>query len=202
VIEAVFFDIDDTLVDFDTAARAAFRAVFGEADYEAWTAVSRRWYPRHPKELSWEAMRVGRTAAFLAMLGRSDDPAATEARRMSRLAASYRLFPDVGVITNSESAHQRGKLHAVGLGDAFDAVVVSGDVGASKPAPEIFEHACAAIGVVPRAALHIGDRLDLDALGARDAGLRGVWLDRLAAADGERRVPVVTGLAELPGLLG
>jgi putative hydrolase of the HAD superfamily len=217
MIEAVFFDVDDTLVDFDTAARAAFHAVFGEsADYAAWITLSRQWYPRHPKELSWADMRVGRTAAFLQTLGRADDPDGIEARRLGMAAAACRLFPDaadclgalrrsgreLGVITNSESVHQRAKLRAVGLGDAFDAVVISGEVGVAKPERAIFEHACAAVGVAPQAALHVGDRLDLDALGASEAGLRGVWLDRRAEANGERRVSVVTTLAEVPGLLG
>lgn len=216
MIEAVFFDVDDTLVDSDGAARAAFRAVFGaSADYAAWSVLSREWYPRHPRELSWDAMRVGRTAAFLDSLDLPDEPADAEARRMQVMEASFELFADVpeclrvlrqsgvklGVITNSESAHQRRKLRSVGLADAFDAVVISGEFGAAKPDPAIFEHACTAIGVRPQAALHVGDRLDLDALGARDAGLCGVWLDRRAEANGERGVPIVSGLAQLPGLL-
>ena len=217
MIEAVFFDVDDTLVDSDLAARVAFRAVFGaSADYAAWTVLSREWYPRHPQELSWEAMRVGRTTAFLASLSRPDEPSIAEARRMQVMEASFELFADVpdclralrhagvklGVITNSESAHQRRKLRAVGLADAFDTVVISGEFGAAKPDPAIFEHACAAIGVAPQAALHVGDRLDLDALGASAAGLRGVWLNRRAEANGEHRVPIVSGLAGLPALLG
>jgi len=216
MIEAVFFDVDDTLVDSDGAARVAFHDVFGaSADYAAWTVLSREWYPRHPRELSWEAMRVGRTTAFLDSLARPDEPSSVEARRIEIMEASTRLFADVpeclralrqaglklGVITNSESAHQRRKLRAVGLADAFDTVVISGEFGAAKPDPAIFEHACAAIGVAPRAALHVGDRLDLDALGAADAGLRGVWLDRRAEANGEHRVPIVSGLAGLHEVL-
>ncbi len=216
MIRAVFFDVDDTLVDFDSAARTAFGTIFGEqADYSAWTALSRQWYPRHPKELSWADMRVGRTAAFLESLGRHDDPDATEARRMQIIEDSYQLFTDVlaclsqlrrlglrlGVITNSEAAHQRRKLGRVGLRDAFDVVVISGEVGVSKPEPAIFEHACAAIDVAAGEALHVGDRLDLDALGARDAGLSGVWLDRPGVAAGESQVPVVRSLAELPALI-
>ena len=216
MIRAVFFDVDDTLVDFDAAARGAFGTIFGEqADYAAWTALSRQWYPRHPKALSWEAMRVGRTGAFLESLGRTDDPHATEARRMGIIEQTYEVFDDVhpslaqlrrrgvklGVITNSESAHQRRKLARVALADAFDVVVISGEVGASKPDRAIFEHACAAIDVPADEALHVGDRLDLDALGAHDAGLHGVWLDRSGSDVDEHRVSVVQSLAELPALL-
>ncbi|HEY7047089.1 MAG TPA: HAD family hydrolase [Jatrophihabitantaceae bacterium] len=215
-ISAVFFDVDDTLVDFDGAARDAFGVVFGPAaDYRAWTELSSQWHRRFPAELSWDDMLVGRTAAFLQSLGRDDEPAGVEARRMDLIERSCAVFADVagclqalraaglrlGVITNSDPVHQRRKLASVGLAEAFDVLVISGELGVGKPSPEIFEHACRALGVSPSEALHIGDRLDLDALAAAGAGLRGVWLDRVGAAGDEQRVPVVTTLDALPALV-
>ena len=87
---------------------------------------------------------------------------------------SFRL----GVISNGSSAQQRQKLAEVGVLDRFTAVVISEDIGVAKPHPGIFEAACEAVGASPSACVHVGDRLDADALGARDAGLTGVWLDR------------------------
>ena len=215
-ISAVFFDVDDTLVDFDGAARDAFGVVFGPAaDYHAWTQLSSQWHRRFPAELTWDDMLVGRTAAFLESLGRDDEPAGVEAWRMDLIERSCAVFADVagclqtlraaglklGVITNSDAGHQRRKLASVGLADAFDVLVIAGELGFGKPSPAIFEHACRALGVEPAAALHIGDRLDLDALAAAEAGLRGVWLDRVGAAGDERRVPVVSTLDALPALV-
>ena len=111
-------------------------------------------------------------------------------------AAGLRL----GLITNNESVHQRHKLTGVGLLDRFDAVIISDEVGVAKPTPRIFALACDAIGVPAVECLHVGDRLDFDAVAATAAGLTGVWLDRVRsglAAD----VPVVASLAELPDLL-
>jgi putative hydrolase of the HAD superfamily len=215
-ISAVFFDVDDTLVDFDGAARDAFGVVFGpDADYRAWTELSSQWHRRFPAELTWADMLVGRTAAFLESLGRDDDPAGVEAWRMDLIERSCALFDDVagclqtlraaglrlGVITNSDPGYQTRKLASVGLADAFDVLVISGELGVGKPSPAIFEHACRALAVSPSQALHVGDRLDLDALAAAEAGLRGVWLDRAGAGGDERRVPVVTSLGEVPALV-
>jgi putative hydrolase of the HAD superfamily len=220
VNEAVFFDVDDTLVDYATTSRRALEEAMAAGDsYELWQLVSEPHFQRyHLGEIEFGPMRVERTAAFLRELGREADSrraADFEHARFVALNRSFVLFDDVlpcldavrgqslrvGVITNNDGPHQRAKLAAVGLTDVFDVVAISGEVGSGKPDPAIFAHACAAIGVDPGAALHVGDRLDTDALGARGAGLLGVWLDRFGVADGERRVPVVSSLAELDALL-
>jgi putative hydrolase of the HAD superfamily len=147
------------------------------------------------------------------------DLAALEQRRSEALTRRLRLFDDaapclaalreegllLAAVTNSDGPHQRGKLVSVGLADAFDAVVISGEVGVSKPAAGIFHRACAELGVAPGEALHVGDKLGTDARGARDAGLTGVWLDRRGRHDAGDALPAgvhrVVGLDELPGLV-
>jgi len=220
VIEAVFFDVDDTLVDYASTSRKALDEAMGAGDaYALWEEISGPYFERHARgEVEFEPMRIERTAAFLRALGRAADAgraAAFEQARFTALNRSFVLFDDVlacldalrkqslrlGVITNNDGPHQRRKLAKVGLHDAFDAVAISGEVGTGKPDPAIFAHACAALGVAPDAALHVGDRLDADALGALGAGLRGVWLDRLGIAGDERRVPVVSTLSAVPALV-
>jgi putative hydrolase of the HAD superfamily len=219
LLRAVFFDVDDTLVDFGTAARNALPAVLGVGvDYGLWTSLNH--YARFTSgEWDFDTMRTTRMADFLTMIGRPEDAARAaelEAARMERLVAGYRLHPDVaacldllrerglllGVITNNDSNHQRAKLHNLGLAEAFDAVVISGEVGIAKPAPEIFALACERLEVEPAEAVHVGDMLDVDALGAHNAGLRGIWLDRLGRAAGEYPVSVLRGLDELDALVG
>ena len=222
VIEAVFFDVDDTLVDYDRAARAGFHEVFGaDADFALWLVASDPHFARYGRgEVGFQQMREERTADFLASAGRVVDRATSdeiEARRFALVGRSYELFDDVlpclqalrdrrvrlGLITNNEPVHQRGKLAQVGLSDGFDVVVISGEVGLAKPDPAIFEYACSAVGVAPHQALHVGDRLDLDALAAAAAGLTGVWLDRRGVHDGSPLdVPVISGLGDVGPLLG
>jgi len=64
------------------------------------------------------------------------------------------------------------------LRDLLDGVATSAEVGASKPAPLLFEEALALAGVGPSDALHVGDSLSADVEGARNAGIEAVWLNR------------------------
>ena len=223
MIEAVFFDVDQTLLDTPTTARAALQALFDDeldaTALVAWDAISDTQFARFDaRELDFPTMLVARMAEFLALRGEPHDDAtaaALERRRNEFFVENIAVFDDalpalqlvrdrglrLGVISNSEPKHQARKLAAAGLADAFDSVIISGAVGVAKPDPAIFTHACSALGVAPAAALHVGDRLDTDALGAQGAGLLGVWLDRLGVAGGERRVPVVPSLADLDALV-
>jgi putative hydrolase of the HAD superfamily len=110
----------------------------------------------------------------------------------------------LAAITNAPGKHQRSKLAAVGLIDTFDVLVIAGEVGMAKPDPAIFHLACRQLGVHPCQAVHVGDRLDLDAQAAVAAGLRGVWLnrdDRASAVEPPLGVHMIGGLMELPELL-
>ena len=64
-----------------------------------------------------------------------------------------------------------------GAGTSVAVVVDSAVVGARKPDPAIFGHALQALGVEPRAAVHVGDTVHADVVGARAAGLWAVHLD-------------------------
>jgi putative hydrolase of the HAD superfamily len=108
----------------------------------------------------------------------------------------------LGVVTNGEGEPQRAKLAAIGLAERFPVVVASAEAGMAKPDPAIFAIACERLGVEPRAAAHVGDRLDLDAHGAASAGLRGIWLDRIGtAASPAAGVATIATLHELPAAL-
>jgi putative hydrolase of the HAD superfamily len=217
-LRAVFFDVDDTLIDYDRTSRAAFHLALGDdADFDSWVAMSDPHFQRYEHgEVSFQEMREQRMAHFLELSGRAgEDAAEVEASRFERLWSDYVLFDDVrpcldrlradglilGLITNNEPEHQRHKLTLVGLIDTFDVTIISGAVGVAKPNPAIFALACEQAGVTASAAMHVGDRLDFDAQAATAAGLTGVWLDRRGLATGGEDVPVLADLASLPELI-
>jgi putative hydrolase of the HAD superfamily len=123
------------------------------------------------------------------------------------------VFPDVepalrelgathmlGLATNGASCLQRDKLAASGLESYFRLVVVSSDVGATKPDPAMFRHALAHVGA--ETAVMVGDSVDKDIRGAQAAGLRAVWLNRTGLSVPEDLgVPHISSLTELPGVL-
>jgi FMN phosphatase YigB (HAD superfamily) len=60
---------------------------------------------------------------------------------------------------------------------------------------------CRDAGVAWRDAVYIGDAYETDALGARRAGLHGVWLDRTQSRRADHESRVICGLGELADLL-
>jgi putative hydrolase of the HAD superfamily len=81
-----------------------------------------------------------------------------------------------------------GMLHDAGVVELFDTIVVSDVVGWRKPRPEIFDTALAQIGVAPHEALFVGDRADIDVVGAQRMGMSVAWVNR-------DRVPLPGGVA-------
>lgn len=72
----------------------------------------------------------------------------------------------------------------------------------AKPHKAIFELAAREARTDLKDCVYIGDRLQVDALASRKAGMRGIWLDRKNQWDGQEvGVPVIRNLNELPGLL-
>ncbi len=86
----------------------------------------------------------------------------------------------LGVVSNWDDRLQP-LLQALKLHSYFDAVIVSCEVGFCKPSSVIFEQAAAKLALPPEAILHVGDDLQNDVEGARDAGLRALELRRLEA---------------------
>lgn len=82
----------------------------------------------------------------------------------------------VVVVSNSEG-RLPGLFERLGIGDCFDAVVDSHDVGFEKPDPRIFEVALRIANVTPDRALHLGDTVATDIEGARAAGVRCALVD-------------------------
>ncbi|MDR6596203.1 HAD family hydrolase [Saccharothrix longispora] len=221
-IRAVCLDVDDTLVDYSTSSRAALAAMVGNADaWPLWQRITDEHCSRLlAGELEYESMRNIRTRAFFAALGEElDQEEATrrELRRQDVLASGWRLFPDVvpclewlratglpvAAVSNASGHHQRVKIATLGLAQYFDTVLIAGEVGAAKPDRVIFDTACADLGVELGDAIHVGDRLHADAIGARDAGMRGVWLNRQGPREGglPTGIAAISSLAELPELL-
>lgn len=106
----------------------------------------------------------------------------------------------LGLITNGPSPLQWGKIDRLEIGSHFDAIVVSGDLGIHKPDPRIFFDALARLGVQPPRALFVGDSLEHDVRGAKQAGMWAAWLHPDGQAlEGGQPAPDVTvrNLSEL-----
>ncbi|MFH8348667.1 HAD family hydrolase [Streptomyces sp. NPDC018045] len=231
-IEAVLWDVDDTLFDYTGSDRAgALRHIEAEgllgryADAECalgrWRECMEVAFARFlAGEVGFLEHRRERARAFLGAVLSDDEADAWFGRYVALYEAAWTLFPDSvqaltdlaplarqGVLSNSSVANQDRKLRTLGIRDHFEVVLCADEVGHAKPAAEAFRAACDALGLAPERVVHVGDKLDVDAIGARDAGLGAVWVDRAGAegevpeADVPDGVTRIGGLAELPGLV-
>jgi 2-haloalkanoic acid dehalogenase type II len=66
----------------------------------------------------------------------------------------------------------------VGLSPYFRAHVSAQAFGVGKPDPRIFHAAAGAVDVLPEQVLHVGDDAAMDVLGALNAGMQAVWVNR------------------------
>jgi putative hydrolase of the HAD superfamily len=92
-------------------------------------------------------------------------------------------------------------LERVGLAGLVDGVVSSAVVGVTKPAPKLFRAALTLAGADASEALHVGDSLENDVIGARSVGMQAVLLARDGAARGPDHVRSIRALTELPDLI-
>jgi putative hydrolase of the HAD superfamily len=93
---------------------------------------------------------------------------------LADLAGRYRL----AVVSNFDyTPTALGILDAAGIADLFETVVVSDAVGWRKPSPRIFHQALGRLGLAPEDALFVGDRADIDVLGAQRVGMPVAWIN-------------------------
>jgi putative hydrolase of the HAD superfamily len=214
----IFFDLDDTLLDTTTASRKAavefYKTINAAMSFDdflaAWHVAQERNYRRyHAKEIGFQDQRRARLREVI-------DPTLTDAAAdelfahyLDRLEAHWSLFEDVlpcfarlaghrlGLISNGDGALQRRKLEKMAIANKFECIIISGECGYTKPEKAIFLHACTRAGIAPQDATYVGDHYDLDAEGARKAGLHGIWLNRTAGEAHSNTLPVIASLAEL-----
>ena len=217
-IDAVMFDLDDTLLDHSSAAtsgaRELARIVGRTADVDAfvtsWKAHSAEAYPRYLSgELTYDEMR------YVRMQRSVDSSLSREAalELFDLYAAAYQgawlVFEDVpaclqalsnlklGVITNGRAVEQRAKLRVLDIETHFHHVGISEEFGQPKPEPAIFLDACAGLNVQPDRALYVGDSHKIDFLGAQDSGLQALWLNRKGKPNAPKAVGEIGSLSEL-----
>lgn len=216
-LRAILFDLDDTLVARTAAFREALRErlLAGklapeklESTLEAILTLDER--GRRERADFWRA-------AILRAPQLGWDP--RELQAWGGPAIAERLQPEPAVraalealrgrglrlalVSNGAAKHQREKLERSGLGDLFEVVVISGEVGVRKPDPAIFQLALERLGVAAGEALSVGDDPERDVEAARQAGLTVAWVEGTETwPEGLARPALVLGsVSELPARL-
>ncbi len=217
----IFFDMDDTLVMHSRAQTQAALRFWDEFS-------SRLSFTRQEFPAVWDAVMQKHFAQFAAgrisftehrrrrmreILGAEDKDGSAFQFYLAHYEREWALFDDVlpcldaltgtrlGIITNGNGEQQRRKLHQLGIADNFTPVIISEDLGVSKPDPEIFRAARKEAGASPEDCVYVGDSLTIDSRASQAAGMRGVWLNRDKNPAPDAGILIISSLSELPALL-
>ena len=205
MLRAVLFDLDDTLFDHESCARAALEAVHrshmhvSSVSFEAFERVHAALLEElHQRvmsgDLDIDAARIERFRRLFEAAG-AGDRSPEEGARVYRecyvrtrraiagaaaLLAALKPQMKIGVVSNNLLAEQQEKMKQCGLDGFVDALVVSETVGVVKPDPLIFHVALEQLGVRRDETVMVGDSWAADVEGARAAGIPVVWFNRNA----------------------
>ena len=193
--KAILFDNDDTLMDFQAGNRNAVNRLMDELGYfhpdryDQYESVNMKcWAELEAGLLTQNQLRVARFVRFFDRYPVSGDPKQAAERFVQLLAQQSILLPHaletvrriaerlpVAIVTNGITEIQRSRFALSPLGEVVSDVVISEEVGVSKPRPEIFHLALERLGAKPGEALMVGDGLNSDIRGANNAGIDACW---------------------------
>lgn len=104
-----------------------------------------------------------------------------------------------GIITNGSIKQQNEKIDKLGIRDYFDCILISEEVGISKPDVRLFQRACEELNCQPNECFFVGDSWESDVIGSHNSGMNPIWFNRY-----DKEIPkqfenlvVIHGLSEI-----
>lgn len=207
MIKAIFFDLDGTLCDSDTAWDLAVSDTFqlfhkkvenvsDDALINAWDTVHETLFQRLDAGLC--SMAEVRDSRFHCLFNKLKLPLSELAEELNdflslRYISNLRLFDDVpvlkelstfhvGIITNGahdeHTDSQLTKVKHLGLNEHIQSLTISGEIGVRKPHSKIFKVACERVGVLLREAVMVGDSIENDIVGANRVNMTSIHVNR------------------------
>ena len=199
MIEFLFLDLDDTILDFKKAEYIAIGKTIRDFGVEPTDEVRHRYHVIN--KWHWEQLELGnltraqvlenRFKVLFKELGVEVDatlcartyeknlsighyflPGAEEA--VDSLHKKYRLY----LASNGTASVQKGRMTSANLYRFFEKVFVSQEIGHNKPSKAYFDACFAQIpGFDPEKAIMVGDSLSSDIKGGINAGIKTVWIN-------------------------
>lgn len=192
-VHAVFFDLDNTLIDRDLAFEKGLPEWFRTNVPD----ISHEEYPEHIHRIlkqdksgyqdryefcGWIKSTYGLSRIspdqiqneFSALIA---DNTVSNIDMIGLLSSLKRLFR-IGIISNGSGIAQRTKIHKAGFECIFDhsTIYIEGERGHGKPNPSIFLLASKDHQIPPENFLFVGDHPVNDVLGAQQAGMKTCWI--------------------------
>lgn len=224
MIEFLFLDLDDTILDFKKAEYIAIGKTISDFGVEPTDAVRHRYHVIN--KWHWEQLELGKLTRAEILVNRfkmlfdelgvpvnAEQAARTYEKNLSQghwflpgaeetveyLSKHYRLF----LASNGTASVQKGRMTSANLYRFFETVFVSQEIGHNKPSKEYFDACFGSIpDFNPARALMVGDSLSSDIQGGINAGIRTVWVNPGHQDCGDIRPEFeIEALHQLPALL-
>ena len=224
MIEFLFLDLDDTILDFHKAERIAISKTIREFGVEPAEEILQlyhginkwHWEQLEQGKLTRAEVLVNRFGMLFEKLGVEVDaaacakvyeqnlstghwflPGAEEA--VDRLHKKYRLF----LASNGTAVVQKGRMTSANLYRFFEKTFVSQEIGYNKPSKAYFDACFAQIpDFDPEKAVMVGDSLSSDIKGGINAGIKTVWVNPEHKTSGDVKPDYeIEALSQLEALL-
>lgn len=199
--QTVFWDLDQTLLNFDLSMDYAIRKVFEQFGLEITDEIVARydvinrsyWNRLELGEITKEEVKTGRFRTLFEELGIQNILPEEMAPAYQKELGNVFFYMDGAkelvsllrekgyrqyVVTNGVNATQANKMKLSGLDQIMDGVFVSEQIGYPKPMKEFFDGCFAALPEVKREeCILVGDSLTSDMRGACNAGITACWFN-------------------------
>lgn len=225
----LFFDLDHTLWDFDSNAKLTLQELHHslqlashgvddfEAFYERYIYHNNRLWERYRKGfIKRDDLRLKRMRLTLLdfKVGNESLARSMDTLFLDQLPTRTLLFPDtihileylrdkgyaLHLITNGFESVQHNKLKYSGLTGFFANVITSEGSNSLKPNKEIFDFAFMKTGAVAQESVMLGDDIEADIVGARNAGIDQVFINHKKIAGPVEATYTVHTLKELKNI--
>lgn len=90
---------------------------------------------------------------------------------------AIKMHVKVAIVTNGTTQRQKAKIRNTNLNSCFDKIIISEEVGFSKPDERIFQLALNELKVRPEDVLFVGDDLHKDIGGCQNINIKGIWFN-------------------------
>lgn len=223
-ITSITFDVDDTLWDFHGVMRGALSAVLdelsqfdpeaeGRLDVDKMISIRDDTHDRLRNRVT--DLNAIREESIKQALREADAPNDELGSYLTHIYFRHRnstfaLFPDVRpALEQLAQKYRLGLLSngntdaaSMGISDLISFEVFSQDHrGIEKPDRRIFDIAMEQAGCPAHRIVHVGDSLENDVIGASNAGLQPVWLNRTGASARDGVAVELKSLEQLAALL-
>lgn len=195
----LLFDVDNTLLDFAQTEALALEQSFAQHHLPFPATAKQRyheinqsyWQRLERKEITPEVIRAGRFQDLFTELGLSFDADLFADSYLAQLGQQAPLMEgamelleglngrfQLGIITNGLADVQHPRLEKSGLKPYFSPIIISQEIGVSKPNPGIFDAAFAQMNQPAKSeVLIIGDSLSSDIIGGINYGIDTCWFN-------------------------